>query len=316
MIHWISLPVAIAPDQPYDINGVWTGSATIVNGAPIIIYTGINENGSQVQSQARPANLTDPTLTNWVKWSTNPLITSPNGRDPSTGFQDDQNNYYLIYGFGTDELGGQAVLFTSKDFVNWTYLHPVHSNHYDSFWECPDIFNVSNRLAMKASLRGQDFWAVGELDPIEKVFRPLAGDLGEYTQLVDMGKFYASKSFRDPLHDQQVIVGWVAEDDDQGAKRGWQGIHSLPRSIFLSDDGLQLRTKPVEAVQSLRNEASHRSFRDIVLPTTIPFQLIPGVSGNQSEVKINWQFPKGQVSYFVGCSTLNLCYFLRISTSD
>ena len=299
MIHWIRLPNAIAPDQPYDINGIWTGSTSIVNGVPIIIYTGINQNNAQVQCQARPANLSDPTLTEWIKWSTNPLITSPNGRDPSTAFQDDRNNYYLIYGFGTDELGGQAVLFTSQDFVNWTYLHPIHSNHYDVFWECPDIFNVSDQLAMKASFRGQDFWAVGDLDPIEKVFRPLAGDLGEYTQLVDMGKFYASKSFYDPLHDQQLIVGWVAEDDDQGEKRGWQGMHSLPRQIFLSDDGLHLRSRPISTVYSLRNETTHQAFRNIVLPSLNPFELIPNVQGNQIEVMMNWRFPRNQVLTFL-----------------
>ncbi|CAF3531263.1 unnamed protein product, partial [Rotaria sp. Silwood2] len=62
---------------------------------------------------------------------------------------------------------------------------PVYYNgsHYDTFWKCPDIFNVSNRLAMKASLCGQDFWAVVELDPVQKSFHPLAGDLGEYIQL-------------------------------------------------------------------------------------------------------------------------------------
>ncbi|CAF4029055.1 unnamed protein product, partial [Rotaria sp. Silwood1] len=90
-------------------------------------------------------NISDPTLTNWTKSLLNPLITYPNGRDPSIAFQDTENNYYLIYGYGTEELGGQAVLFTSKDFLNWTYLHPIHSNQYDKFWECPDIFNITNR---------------------------------------------------------------------------------------------------------------------------------------------------------------------------
>ncbi|CAF2792050.1 unnamed protein product [Rotaria sp. Silwood2] len=294
MVHWIRLPNALAPDQTYDINGIWTGSTSIIDGVPIIIYTGINETNAQVQCQARPANVTDPTLTQWIKWPSNPIITSPNGRDPSTAFQDDPNNYYLIYGFGSDELGGQAVLFTSRDFVNWTYLHPIHSNHYDTFWECPDIFNVSNRLVMKASLRGQDFWAVGELDPMQKIFHPLAGDLGEYTQLVDQGKFYASKSFHDPIYDRQVIVGWIREDDNQGETRGWQGMLSLSRSIFLSDDGLQLRSRPIDALQSLRIEKSHRSFHNIVLSSIIPFELIPDVSGNQIEVMMTWQFPRNQ----------------------
>ena len=93
-----------------------------------------------------------------------------------------------------------------------------------------------------------------------------------------------------------MTVGWVAEDDDQGEKRGWQGMHSLPRSIFLSADGLQLRSRPIEAVQSLRDEASHRYFHNIILPSTLPFELVPDVSGNQIEVRINWQFPKDQVN--------------------
>ena len=112
MVHWIHLPVALVPDQPYDINGVWTGSITLVNGIPIIIYTGITNTNIQVQWQARPANLSDPTLTNWTKSLLNPVITNPDGRDPSTAFQDDQNNHYLIYGYGTADLGRQAVLFT------------------------------------------------------------------------------------------------------------------------------------------------------------------------------------------------------------
>ena len=295
MIHWVRLPIAIAPDQPYDINGVWTGSTTIVNNTPIIIYTGINQNNTQVQCQARPANLSDPTLTEWVKWPTNPLITYPNGRDPSAAFQDDENNYYLIYGFGTADLGGQAVLFTSRDFVNWTYLHPIHSNHNDVFWECPDIFNVSNQIILKASLRGQDFWSIGQLDPQTKVFHPLSGDLGEYTQLIDPGKFYASKTFFDPLSDQRVIVGWVAEDDDQGEKRGWQGMHSLPRSVFLSDDGLHIRTRPVETVRSLRDQTTHQSFHDIILSSVLPFEILSNVNGNQMEILIDCQFPRNQV---------------------
>ena len=296
MVHWIRLPIALAPDRPFDINGIWTGSTTVVDGVPTIIYTGINEDQQQVQCQARPANLTDPTLTTWVKSLSNPLITSPNGRDPATAFRDDQNNYYLIYGFGTDELGGQAVLFTSRDFANWTYLHPIHSNHYDSFWECPDIFNISDRVVMKASLRGQDFWAVGELDPLKKIFVPLAGDLGEYTQLVDQGRFYASKSFYDPISYQQVIFGWIAEDDDRGDERGWQGLLSLPRSIFLSDDELNICSRPIAALESLRDPDSHRSFHTIVLPSTVYFELIPDIRGNQIEVMINWQFQGDQVN--------------------
>ncbi|CAF3258461.1 unnamed protein product [Rotaria sp. Silwood2] len=294
MIHWIHLPIALAPDQSYDINGIFTGSTTIVNGTPIIIYTGITNENRQVQCQAKPANISDPTLTNWTKSTLNPLITYPNGRDPSTAFQDIENNYYLIYGYGTEELGGQAVLFTSKNFLNWTYLHPIHSNQYDKFWECPDIFNITNRIVLKASLLGHDFWTIGDIDPYKLIFTPFNHDLGEFIQLIDHGKFYASKTFYDPINDQQIIMGWTSEDDNLGPQRGWQGFHTLPRTIFLSDDGLELRLRPIETLKTLRDSQSHRNFNDIILPSELPFELIPDINGNQIEIQINWQFPMKQ----------------------
>jgi len=296
MVHWIRLPIALTPDQPYDINGVWTGSTTIVDGIPVIIYTGISQENKEVQCQARPTNLSDSTLTNWTKLSVNPLITNPNGRDPATAFKDNQNNFYLIYGYGTDDLGGQAVLFTSKDFLNWTYLHPIHSNHYGGFWECPDIFNLSNYTILKASLIGHDFWTIGSIDPIKFIFTPISNDVGEFIQLIDHGKFYASKSFYDPINQQQVIVGWTAEDDNQGQQRGWQGLLTLPRAVFLSNDSLQLRTRPIEALKTLRDPNTHREYQGITFKSEIPFELVPGVNGSQIEILINWQFPINQVN--------------------
>jgi beta-fructofuranosidase len=295
MVHWVRLPVALSPDQPYDSDGLSTGSTTIVNGIPVIMYSGRTNDTTDMQCQARPANISDPTLTNWTKSFFNPLISKPNGRDPSTAFQDDQNNYYLIYGYGTPDLGGQAVLFTSKDFINWTYLHPIHSNKYDKFWECPDIFNVSNRLVLKASLLGHDFWTIGNLDRDQLIFLPLNHDVGEYIQMIDHGRFYASKTFYDPINDQQVIMGWIPEEDNLGPKRGWQGCHSLPRAIFLSEDGLEIRSRPVNEVRTLRDHQSHRHFNNIILPRETPFELIREINGNQTEIQINWQFPVNQV---------------------
>lgn len=40
LAHWQQLPVALQPDTVYDNNGVFSGSATVVNGTPILLYTG------------------------------------------------------------------------------------------------------------------------------------------------------------------------------------------------------------------------------------------------------------------------------------
>ena len=296
MVHWIRLPIALAPDRSYDRNGIFSGSVTIVDGVPTIVYTGITEEQRQVQCLAMPANLSDPALTNWTKSVDNPRITEPDGRDPSTAFRDEANNYYLIYGYGSQELGGQAVLFTSKDFFTWSYVHPLHSNHYDTFWECPDIFNVSGRVVLKASLLGRDFWTLGEFDWARLVFTPSDRDVGEFVQLIDHGKFYASKTFYDPRADRQIIMGWTAEEDNRGPERDWQGLHTLPRMISLSNDGRELRSRPIEALNTLRNLSSHWSRDDIVVQ---PFALLPDVEGNQIEIQLTWQFPAHEVNSIV-----------------
>ena len=41
LAHWQQLPVALQPDTIYDNNGVFSGSATVVNGTPILLYTGL-----------------------------------------------------------------------------------------------------------------------------------------------------------------------------------------------------------------------------------------------------------------------------------
>jgi beta-fructofuranosidase len=41
LVHWLYLENALEPDQWYDQQGVWSGSATIgPDGVPFILYTG------------------------------------------------------------------------------------------------------------------------------------------------------------------------------------------------------------------------------------------------------------------------------------
>ena len=36
MVHWAHLPVALTPDHPYDCGGEYSGSATLVDGVPVL----------------------------------------------------------------------------------------------------------------------------------------------------------------------------------------------------------------------------------------------------------------------------------------
>ncbi|KAF2315793.1 hypothetical protein GH714_040331 [Hevea brasiliensis] len=75
LIHWFYLPFAMVPDQWYDTNGVWTGSATLLpDGQIMMLYTGDTNDSVQVQNLAYPANLSDPLLIDWIKYPGNPVL--------------------------------------------------------------------------------------------------------------------------------------------------------------------------------------------------------------------------------------------------
>ncbi|KAL2821459.1 glycosyl hydrolase [Aspergillus cavernicola] len=51
--------------------------------------------------------------------------------------------------------------------------------------------------------------------------------------IFDSGLFYAANSFWDPVAEQQVVLGWITEEDlpdDVRKDQGWSGLISLPRA--------------------------------------------------------------------------------------
>lgn len=82
MVTWSHLPVAVWNDQPYDSVAIYTGSATIVNGVPTMVYPGLCNSKMWPECKtgtlfaiALPADHAgDPLLTNWTKPSYNPIF--------------------------------------------------------------------------------------------------------------------------------------------------------------------------------------------------------------------------------------------------
>jgi beta-fructofuranosidase len=143
MVRWAHLPVAVWNDQTYDTKGIWTGSTTIVNGVPIIVYPGLcstvntsacvaHNNKTTLGNNfdiALPADHAgDPLLLQWVKPSYNPIAVNT-GADPATAWRSAAGDWRLI--------GGAAVTHTSPDFVSWSTAGRLPNGNGG---ECPEVF--------------------------------------------------------------------------------------------------------------------------------------------------------------------------------
>lgn len=58
-----------------------------------------------------------------------------------------------------------------------------------------------------------------------------------YGGIFDHGLLYAANGFWDPVSQQQVVIGWVTEEDlpvEMQVRQGWSGCLSLPRNVSLA----------------------------------------------------------------------------------
>lgn len=309
LIHWLYLPLAMVPDHWYEANGVWTGSATLLaDGTVVMVYTSSTDELVQVQNVAFPANLSDPLLLDWVKYSDNPVLVPPPGigakdfRDPTTAFFV-SGKWRIVIGTKINTTG-IALVYETTDFLDYKLMDGLlHEVPTTGMWECVDFYPVSttgmngldtsvNGLGIKHVLKvslddnKKDFYALGTYDPVNNTWTPDDPELDVGIGIrYDYGKFYASKTFYDQNKKRRVLWGWVGETDRDYAdkQKGWSGLQAIPRVVTFD-----MKTKtniiqwPVEEVESLRVNSTE--FKKVKVE---PGSIVPLDVGSASQLDIS-----------------------------
>ncbi|KAE8667121.1 Beta-fructofuranosidase, cell wall isozyme [Hibiscus syriacus] len=289
LVNWTPHEPDIYPSQPSDIKGCWSGSATILHGGkPVILYTGIEPHQREVQNLAIPKNLSDPYLREWVKSDNNPLM-QPTAQNHINATRD--------YSSSTK----------SKDFVNWFQSKtPLHSANNTGIWECPDFYPVpikgesgvdtslhgpSVKHVLKVSLDDTklDLYTIGSYNNVKDIYRPDDGSVeGDLGLRYDNGKYYASKNFFDSVEKRRILMDWNNESSKQvdDIKKGWSGIHAIPRKVCLAENGKQLVQWPIAEIQKLR--ANHVSLANKLLEGGSVIE-VSGVTAAQADVEVSFE---------------------------
>lgn len=234
LITWQDLPLALAPDMPYDKDGVFSGCAIVHNGKPVIVYTGVSS-----PDQLPCLAYADEAMRTFTKAPENPVIrTRPDNlvhdfRDHTMWH--DGTWWYQVLGSG-DGTRAVAPLFRSNDLLRWEYLgRLIESDDIDNeqLYECPDFFAsgdkhvfITSPLPMRRVI-----YMSGDFDG--RRFTP------RQRNLVDHGmSFYAPQSFTD-AQGRRIMIGWCQEQGGEQLNRaiGWSGVMTLPRVLKLDDAG-------------------------------------------------------------------------------
>lgn len=272
MIRWTYLPAALAPDEPYDRDGCFSGSAvTMRDGKQLLMYTGaVSEKefgGAFVQTQ----NLAVGDGLEYVKYKGNPVITAadlPKGgspydfRDPKM-WREEDGSYGVVIACRNEGGYTQVVLFRSEDGLRWDFDTVLAENHdrIGRMWECPDFFRLDGKYVLLVSAMdmlpsGMEYhsgnncvYFVGEYDRETGIFTEECDHAADYG--ID---FYAAQTTLTP-DGRRVMIGWMQNPDTTSLRTLTHpvfGQMSIPRELSVRD-GVLYQT-PVRELSAYRTD--------------------------------------------------------------
>ena len=177
LVTWENLPVAMAPDMPWDACGCFSGTALPDGrGGAHILYTGVSDH-MELQQQCY-ASFHGETMEKAVSNPVIPFTLLPEGyvrrdfRDPKLFRTSD--GYRAVMAAKHTE-GGRLVCFSSADLEHWT-CSGIFCPTEGLMPECPDVFLLGGKTAVLYSQVAGDrpvpenrhpvLYALGSMDAV------------------------------------------------------------------------------------------------------------------------------------------------------
>ncbi len=247
-IRFEELPVALFPDQPYDQDGCWSGTAVVKDDVLYLLYACVK---GETQAVA-VAYSTDGV--HFEKYAGNPVIEtfppegSPDFRDPAVCFAD--GKYWCVMASGNREKHTAVLLlYESSDLFHWQYRGVMQEWENAKFAECPSFLPFGDKYLLSASVCREDSHRFSISAGAFENGRFVAEITGEVDKGPDQ---YAGQIFRDPKG-RAILISWMPGWAYAGYRERDIGCMSVPREITLKEG--KICAYPVEEVRSfLKND--------------------------------------------------------------
>lgn len=294
LANWREERIAIAPGEPYDIKGCWSGTIVtddvLTGGKPAAIYTAVD----YAKATICMATPDDDDLLTWTKSTSNPLINGrPSGlsddfRDPYF-FRNGDDAYIIV---GTSKDGRGAVTLhkmdpATKRFSNdgRIFFSATSAADHGTFWEMPNVTQMDDgRWLFTVTPLGTSqgvkclYW-VGSI-AADGTFVPESGPRTVEMNSMDGYGLLSPTVYR---HEGKTLALGIVPDKLPGENNyslGWAHCYSLPREWSLDASG-NLLQKPYAGLTALRSETAV-SLADITLSGE---RSLDPVSGRHAEIE-------------------------------
>lgn len=268
LVSWREEPIALRPRPgAADAAGCWSGCATLDDGVPTLVYSGITDHSGA--SQVLLAR-SDECLVDWQPVP-QPAVGMPDHPDVSDVrdpfLLELEGRRYAVQGAGRPGGRPRVLVYDADDLTDWRLLGTLLDDHDPwvaeaapaHIWECPSLVRLGETWVLVVSLwRHVDGthsldgvrWLTGALELRDGVPRFVP----EASGVLDTGpSFYAPQLLAASAEtDGRVLLwGWAWElEDPVAAGREWAGSLTFPREVDLVDGVVALR--PARELVALR----------------------------------------------------------------
>ncbi|WP_073998686.1 glycoside hydrolase family 32 protein [Anaerococcus urinomassiliensis] len=258
---WEHLPVALAPDQSYDKNGVFSGSAIEKDGKLYLMYTGhLTETDHGEVRQNQNIAVSDDNI-NFDKYQANPVLDENNlpeniskkdFRDPKVFKKD--NKYYAVIGTKTEDEVGTVLLYESDDLLTWSYKSVLISDekYLGDMPECPDLLLFDdNKAALLVSAMNFDYEGMKHPHKTMIIEGHMNWDtykfIPESIREMDYGfDYYAPQSAKEG--DDYFIIAWNQSWGTNlipgESNHNWMGQMTVPQLVYEKDGEIKRSIHP------------------------------------------------------------------------
>ncbi len=312
LLHWEYLPCALAPDEAYDRDGCFSGSAVVLlDGRHLLMYTGVlkehieRDTYREVQTQCIAVG----DGIDYEKYEQNPVLDEgdiPKGssrfdfRDPKMWKKAD-GTYACVVGNRPADGSGQILLYESADGFQWKFKSVLVSNcdRFGKMWECPDFFELDGKWVLLISPqdmlpKGFEYHngngtvcMIGEYDEASGTFKE------EHDQSIDYGiDFYATQTILSP-DGRRIMIGWMQNWDAcsmRSPEEPWFGQMSLPRELSVKNG--KLYQKPVRELDALRYDKV--VYKNVMVSEIVK---LDGIKGRKVDMELTVRPQNGEELY-------------------